>query len=97
MDTPQKIDRTKNSRFQRGSAVFTCGECGKKTRDTGKGEASVEMCAKCYDAALQANAVADGDEPDPDALAAQGELDADAMSADAEEDTGQMIALGYAQ
>jgi hypothetical protein len=38
----------KNDRFQRGSGVYTCGNCGKQTRETGAGESSVEMCRDCY-------------------------------------------------
>lgn len=34
-----------NRRFQRGSGTFRCRVCGKMTRETGQGEASVEMCA----------------------------------------------------
>lgn len=40
----------KVSKFQGGhkGAVYTCRICGKKTRETGDGESSVDACAKCY-------------------------------------------------
>lgn len=49
-----------NSKFQKNTAVYICAECGKKTRDTGKGEAEVEMCATCYTEAQKQNAISDG-------------------------------------
>lgn len=41
-----------NRRFQsrcgvRGSGVYTCGRCGKRTRETGDGESSNELCRAC--------------------------------------------------
>ena len=36
------------SKFQSGSGCYTCGCCGQKTRDTGRDEASVELCWSCY-------------------------------------------------
>ena len=41
--------QARNSRFQRGSAVYTCDSCGKRTRETGNSESYCGMCAKCYD------------------------------------------------
>jgi hypothetical protein len=43
----------KVSKFQGGlkGAVYTCEGCGKKTRETGDGESSVNLCAKCYEEA----------------------------------------------
>lgn len=38
-----------NRKFQKGSGVYTCINCGKQTRETGDGESSVEMCAACYE------------------------------------------------
>ncbi len=29
-------------------STYKCGWCGKLTRDTGYGEASLDMCKKCY-------------------------------------------------
>ena len=44
----------KNNRFLRGSGVYTCRSCGKKTRETGESESFVELCAKCnYEAGLE--------------------------------------------
>ena len=37
------------TKFKSGSSVYTCDCCGKKTRDTGRGEDGV--CFKCYDEA----------------------------------------------
>lgn len=34
--------------FTRGATVYTCCICQKHTRDTGMGEQSVDMCARCY-------------------------------------------------
>jgi hypothetical protein len=37
-------------RFAKGSAVYVCDACGKKTRATGRGDnENVNLCAKCYD------------------------------------------------
>lgn len=38
----------KKNRFERGSGCFTCGICGRLTRDTGD-NASVELCPECYE------------------------------------------------
>lgn len=40
-----------NNRFSRhlgASGCYTCGACGKKTRSTGEGEESCQLCAFCY-------------------------------------------------
>ena len=58
----RNLARQSNSRFKRGSGVYECADCGKRTRDTGKGEGSVGLCAACYDAAEAANAASDGKE-----------------------------------
>lgn len=50
-----------HSRIQERSGIYTCADCGKRTRDTGRGEASVDLCANCFDAAETANLVNDGD------------------------------------
>jgi hypothetical protein len=47
-------------RFQPGTAVYTCRECGKRTRDTGGDEASCRVCLACFEASLLANSHADG-------------------------------------
>ena len=36
-----------NRRFRRGSAAYNCCSCGKRTRDTGNDEASLELCLAC--------------------------------------------------
>ena len=42
---------TRVSRFKGGFAgtTYLCRSCGKRTRETGEGESSVELCAACYD------------------------------------------------
>lgn len=40
-----------NNRFRRGSAVYRCRHCGKKTRETGSCESNNGLCASCYDSA----------------------------------------------
>lgn len=44
-----------NSRFKKGSGVYICAMCGKRTRDTGNGEGQTGLCKKCYDAAEEEN------------------------------------------
>ena len=39
--------------------VYTCESCGRKTRDTGRGEASTRLCACCYEIAEQYNCYQD--------------------------------------
>lgn len=56
------------SRFQRGSAVYTCRVCGKRTRETGDSESFVFLCAACYEEAGWENEHQDGyheDQPNP--------------------------------
>ncbi len=48
------------NRFQRGSGVYTCSNCGKKTRETGHSESYVDLCATCYERGGDDNSVADG-------------------------------------
>lgn len=38
-------------RFARGGSVYTCDSCGKRTRDTGRGETEGSTCAACYEEA----------------------------------------------
>jgi hypothetical protein len=38
----------RRSHFQRGSGVYTCCECGKRTRETGDGESQGELCRRCW-------------------------------------------------
>jgi hypothetical protein len=35
-------------RFQKGSGVYTCRICKKKTRETGEGESNTDLCYRCY-------------------------------------------------
>jgi len=50
-----------NRRFQKGSGVYICEMCGKKTRSTGRGDnENLKLCAKCYDEMSEENAIADG-------------------------------------
>lgn len=49
--------------------MYTCRDCGKRTRDTGNDEAGVELCRACYVAAGIENEHNDGwhtDNPHPD-------------------------------
>jgi len=39
------------ARFERGSGCYKCRVCGKRTRETGEGESSIELCRRCYDEA----------------------------------------------
>lgn len=55
----ERAQRPAHDRFKRGSGTYRCPECGKQTRDTGHGEASVGLCKACYQAAEQANADSD--------------------------------------
>lgn len=41
---------------------YICHVCGKKTRDTGNDEASVEMCKECYNKNLKENEKNDKEE-----------------------------------
>ena len=45
----------KYHRFDKGSGLYVCRICGKKTRNTGNGEAEVRLCLSCYDDAGQEN------------------------------------------
>ena len=55
--------------FQRnnfgGSGCYDCGACGKKTRDTGRGEAGVQLCLACYVQACRENRHSDDDHDGP--------------------------------
>jgi hypothetical protein len=57
------------SRFTKGSGKYKCECCGKETRETGDGESSVNLCAKCYYEAGIENEHLDGEhkiKPHPD-------------------------------
>lgn len=53
-----------NNRFSKGflsvGGCYECRCCGKKTRETGSDESSVELCAYCYHEAGWENMLADG-------------------------------------
>lgn len=52
--------RTHN-RFERGSGCYTCQNCKRKTRSTGRGDnENVGLCEECYEMAGIDNAFADG-------------------------------------
>lgn len=36
------------SAFKAGSGCYTCKDCGKRTRETGFGEAELELCRSCF-------------------------------------------------
>ena len=38
-----------------GNGTYICSECGKRTRNTGRDEASVLMCSDCYEKAQKEN------------------------------------------
>lgn len=52
----------RTNKFNRGAGrqTYTCGACGKLTRDTGMGEFSCTLCAYCYEEAGEENAFSDG-------------------------------------
>jgi len=41
------------SKFEGGisGTVYTCGNCKKRTRETGYGESSCQLCKRCYEEA----------------------------------------------
>jgi hypothetical protein len=45
------MKNTRNARFQKGRGVFTCGCCGRATRDTGVQAIGSETCPQCYELA----------------------------------------------
>lgn len=51
-----------NSKFQGGfrKPTYICGCCGKRTRETGAGESSCDLCAFCYHEAGLENSLSDG-------------------------------------
>ena len=48
------------SKFQKGTSIYICRICSKRTRDVGDDSASAELCSACYAKCLGENAVADG-------------------------------------
>ena len=45
--------------FRRGTPTYTCRICKHVTRETGDGEASVQLCAPCFNLAGLENTVSD--------------------------------------
>ena len=54
------MNRTRNSRFQRGSGVYVCRVCERRTRATGVQALGSELCPQCWDLAGWDNSVNDG-------------------------------------
>lgn len=52
------------ARFSHNHATYHCSECGKLTRDTGRGEGEVEMCAECFERAQEENLISDSGKDD---------------------------------
>jgi len=49
-----------NTRFRRGSGVYTCNCCKKQTRDVNGDAVHCNLCAECYEVAGCENEVSDG-------------------------------------
>jgi hypothetical protein len=47
------------NRFQRGSGVYTCDVCERKTRNTGQSYSS-KLCGECWELAGIENEISDG-------------------------------------
>jgi len=50
------------NRINAQSGIYTCQSCGKKTRETGEGESSYQLCAQCNHEALMENSIIDGNQ-----------------------------------
>lgn len=46
--------------FTRGSGCYTCGSCGRRTRNVDPDAAAVLVCAQCYEIAGIENSIDDG-------------------------------------
>jgi len=58
-----------NRYFQRGSGVYTCGSCNRRTRGDGESN-GCEMCGQCYEIAGWDNHFNDkGETPDAEEMA----------------------------
>jgi len=44
------------NKFYAGSSTYICVECGKRTRDTGRGEYQFSMCYACMERCERENA-----------------------------------------
>lgn len=59
--------KRQNSYFGRGTGIFTCRVCGKRTRQTGNGDNEyVQLCVACYDYAGWENTHSDNGHDDLD-------------------------------
>ena len=47
------------SKFTKHSSTYNCGICRKLTRDTGRGELGLELCAHCMLSAYVENSASD--------------------------------------
>jgi hypothetical protein len=55
----------KNSRFQRGSGVYTCTSCRRQTRSTGRGDnENCDLCVECFEISGIENQISDCGDPD---------------------------------
>lgn len=43
-----RVNRFVRCRFGRKPATYVCNCCGKRTRETGEEESTVDLCAACY-------------------------------------------------
>lgn len=48
------------SKFRKGSGVYVCELCGKKTRETGNSESDIGLCAHCQEVCGWENHILDG-------------------------------------
>jgi hypothetical protein len=56
------MNRPRN-RFERGSGMYECRCCTRKTRSTGNGDnENVRLCVDCFDLAGYENMVSDGED-----------------------------------
>jgi hypothetical protein len=53
------MQTTRNSRFARGTGVYACNVCTRKTRATGGDNHTVGLCEECYEMAGLENALSD--------------------------------------
>lgn len=53
-----KTTNNRNARFDR-NGCYTCRTCKKQTRETGRDESSVRMCACCFEKGAYQNSVCD--------------------------------------
>ncbi len=52
------------SKFGRGTGVYSCTACTRKTRQTGGDNDSLKMCEECYEIAGLENTIADHGDPE---------------------------------